>query len=913
MSSHPLSNKDIAAIIRGASKYYLRQETAAGRVLTEAAAKIEATASSDNDLFLMPDADDTRFRSRLEKIGDKFNKDQAETYVNQIVDEVIFLAGGEDATDSAGYKLSRTHIEDYVRINIFQGASYTEGTGIFINAPVLQPFASGESWQNFANMELNRKSKELERDPSMPLFEHKLRHVLVEIVESNPNLEPLAGLILSADVLKADGIAPPDRTDDDYAGAMAFYSDDVGQILNYTKESIRNESYSFLDGTGRGNFGGVLSGAVREDLYDFVGPIPQTTQPPSIDHKRFMTNDEYFNKTIDIWLEENGAIINPSDDQSSASDPYLTFGYASANRKFKEKYLKSRTKYIENSDMNKTANKGAEKEGLDTDQWIAAKIFGEVQGDLTIAEGEEESEYESIASNQAEWKRLNGYQHDPQKAGKDLKAALALNPDLWVDSPDGKLPVDDKRVNKQTWADWVQKYATNPKNEVMEYIGSQIIDAVKAGFKRSEAESQAKDLIAQMPGNLVWADLSVDQQQTVIDAIHERGGISISQALAPRVEPPLFLQESQYYESGYFDEAALERWYEENRGGLTVEADFANSIMEYAQSGITEQALVKTIAKPESMIFNMLKDKGLISSSSNMDFLAYLNENVIPEMTTRVGLSGATSIPALRQEIDGLIEALPAYQINEADYQRQMDPSQIPGFAGMPGGYVKPEPPVPGFDFDDATPAIQELAIERPEFAKYVLDQMTLPGFAEGFRDVSVPQVDEERLRTTISGGPDPGSVEFEQQVRKLEAEERLYDRTVNEGLADQATYDRFEKAQTQFEKETGRATPTTSETPAVDAGFLTGGFAKQAAIKQFTTPAQTSAQFFESKLPGFERRFEESPFFKLEQERTEREGEAKAEDQRIEESRLETERRRKLRGGVGAGRGRTIITRGRA
>ena len=898
-----ISNEQIAALIRGASKYYVRQETASGQALTAAAAKIEAAGT----VGYMAQPDETRFRSRLEKVGDDFNEKQAEIYVNQIVDEVIFLAGGEDATDSAGAALNRDHIEDYVRINIFQGASYTEDTGIYINAPELQPFASGESWQNHANMELNRKSKELERDPSMPLFEDKLRHVLVEVVESNPNLEPLAGLILSADVLKAEGIAPPDRTDDDYAAAMSFYSDDVGQILNYTKESIRNESYSFLDGTGRGNFGGVLSGAVREDLYDFVGPIPQTTQVPSIDHKRFMTNDKYFDETIDRWLEENGAVINPSDDQSIASDEYLTFGYASANRKLRDKYRKSRKNYIENSDMNRTANKGAEKEGLDTDQWIAAKIFGEVQDDLTIAEGEEESEYESIASNQAETKRLNGYQHDPQKAGKDLKAALQLDRDLWVDSPDGRLPVDDKRVNKQTWADWVQKFATNPKDEVMEYIGSQINDAVKAGFKRSEAESQGKDLIAQMPGNLVWADLSVDQQQTIIDAIQERGGISISQALAPRVEPPMALRD---------DIEALDRWYDENRGGLSVDAEFANNIMEYAESGITEQALVKAMAEPESRIFNMLKDKGLISSSSDMDFLGYLSENVIPEMTTRIGLSDATSMPALRQEIDELIETLPAYQINEADYKRQMDPTQIPmppGFPGVPGGYTKPEPPVPGFDFSVATPEIQELAVERPEFAKYILEQMKLPGFAEDFRDVAVPQVDEERLRETISGGPDPGSDAFEQQVRKLEAEERLYTRRVNEGLADQATYDRLEKAQIQFEKETGRATPTTEETPAVGAAFMPGGFAKQAAIKQFTTPAQTSAQFFESRLPGFERRFEASPFFKLEQERTEREAEAEIAEQQREESRLESERRRRLRGGVGAGRGRTIVTRGRA
>ena len=359
------------------------------------------------------------------------------------------------------------------------------------------------------------------------------------------------------------------------------------------------------------------------------------------------------------------------------------------------------------------------------------------------------------------------------------------------------------------------------------------------------------------------------------------------------------------------DAQALDRWYDENRGGLPVDADFANSIMEYAQSGVAQQALADTIAEPESIIFNTLKDKGLISSSSDMDFLGHLSENVIPEMKTRIGLSDATSMSDLRQEIDELIGGLPAYQINEADYKRQMDPTKIPmppGFPGVPGGYTKPEPPVPGFDFSVATPEIQELAIERPEFAKYILEQMKLPGFAEDFRDVAAPQLDEEKFRATISGGPEPGSAEFEQQVRKLEAEERLYARRVSEGLADQATSERLEKAQIQFEKETGRATPT-SETPAVGAAFMPGGFAREAARQQFTTPAQTSAQFFESRLPGFERRFEQSPFFKLEQERTEREAEADV----AEERRVEAERRRRLRGGVGAGRGRTIVTRGRA
>ena len=61
-------------------------------------------------------------------------------------------------------------------------------------------------------------------------------------------------------------------------------------------------------------------------------------------------------------------------------------------------------------------------------------------------------------------------------------------------------------------------------------------------------------------------------------------------------------------------------------------------------------------------------------------------------------------------------------------------------------------------------------------------------------------------------------------------------------------------------------------------------------------TPGMTSAEFFKSKLPGFEDRYKESPFFRLEQERKEREQTAK--------------RRPILRTG---GRGRTVVTRGRA
>ena len=78
---------------------------------------------------------------------------------------------------------------------------------------------------------------------------------------------------------------------------------------------------------------------------------------------------------------------------------------------------------------------------------------------------------------------------------------------------------------------------------------------------------------------------------------------------------------------------------------------------------------------------------------------------------------------------------------------------------------------------------------------------------------------------------------------------------------------------------------------------------------RSMTTPGMTSRQFFESKLPGFEERYKESPFFRMEQQRTERK-QAQEEEQKQRE--YDSQRRSRLRSGFG-GRGRTVVTRGRA
>jgi len=65
------------------------------------------------------------------------------------------------------------------------------------------------------------------------------------------------------------------------------------------------------------------------------------------------------------------------------------------------------------------------------------------------------------------------------------------------------------------------------------------------------------------------------------------------------------------------------------------------------------------------------------------------------------------------------------------------------------------------------------------------------------------------------------------------------------------------------------------------------------------TTAGMTQQEFFESKLPGFQERFEASPFFRMEQERLEGEEEQRRRRSEQEERAAESRRRGRLRGGA--------------
>ena len=230
-----------------------------------------------------------------------------------------------------------------------------------------------------------------------------------------------------------------------------------------------------------------------------------------------------------------------------------------------------------------------------------------------------------------------------------------------------------------------------------------------------------------------------------------------------------------------------------------------------------------------------------------------------------------------------------------------------PGEFGLPGLIVRdPFPEPTDFDLESISPQLREIAVDRPEYAKFLLEQIQLPGFNEQFRKVSAPRLDEEAYLSTIGDGAQDGTQAFELQQRKLDTAQERYDREytdlVNKGEDTEETLAAVEgtldAAKRQFQMETG-VDPATGERAAVGEAFMPGGFAREMARDRFTIDATTAEGFFKQQLPGFQSRFEETPFFKLEQDR-------------IKETQNREDLKRRLPLLRTGGRGRTIVTTGR-
>ena len=324
-----------------------------------------------------------------------------------------------------------------------------------------------------------------------------------------------------------------------------------------------------------------------------------------------------------------------------------------------------------------------------------------------------------------------------------------------------------------------------------------------------------------------------------------------------------------------------------------------------------------------NLVKEQLRTEGFLGLNSTEGFEILIDSKAIPEIVRRIANAGGadneedlrTMIADLTsRENMGTDQGLPAYLLDENMYLAQVGPTGFPttdpNLTGEPPSIMglrellgtRVQQKAPTFSKEEVDPILQELAVERPEFYAFVTDQMGTSQFAEAWRQASVPQVDEAGISGRLGGETEDSEFMRRRQQSLLDAARARYDKEytdlVNKGedtpetlAALQATLDAAEK---RYEMETS-IDLRTGEGKVVDDAFMSGGFAKQMIVDEFTTPGLTSQEFLKGRLAGFETRFEASPFFKLEQDRVQQEEERK--------------RRTRL---TATGPARTIVRRGR-
>ena len=148
-------------------------------------------------------------------------------------------------------------------------------------------------------------------------------------------------------------------------------------------------------------------------------------------------------------------------------------------------------------------------------------------------------------------------------------------------------------------------------------------------------------------------------------------------------------------------------------------------------------------------ITSHLRETGIINANTSPELYDFLTTNVIPDIALQAEIAGVTDTASLNSIIARTIGSSPQ-EYNA--FIAQMDPSGPPSAPGMPGDVPSsrrvPEPePAPAFDLRGMTPALLEIAEERPEYATWLQGQMQGLEFQQAWDTASRPvtEFDEEQ------------------------------------------------------------------------------------------------------------------------------------------------------------------------
>jgi hypothetical protein len=438
---------------------------------------------------------------------------------------------------------------------------------------------------------------------------------------------------------------------------------------------------------------------------------------------------------------------------------------------------------------------------------------------------------------------------------------------------------------------------------------------------RITAGSQAQRYLAERGVN--WALLSWEQQQEIVNKLVGFGDFNVGRAMMDREDISLVDVTPEMDLKGL---------------GATSEAILGEEIYSLATTGIevakAEAEFETATGAPAQLIADIAREKGILHAGVSMEYLDYFNRTLLPRIGAKLSLVDPDDMEALRTEIESQFETMPAYEISSTDFDRQM--GDFP-----PGFFGRVEERIPGFDMATFQPEIQEMAFDRPELAGFIQQQMMVPGFEQEWQQAAQRKVTRDR------------GADLSFQEDRLASFQAAYDRAVaggDESVIAQAQTN-LDAAEAQFARETAAIKTTVAPTGEGQPGMFMAGdrqrpeltrrelsieereraieagetrrFAETAEeftrrqqqsdeqerqrreqnlrdmAKMKTTAGMTQQEFFESKLPGFQRRFEASPFFRMEQERLEGQEEQKRRIAEEEERTEETRRRSRLRGGA--------------
>ena len=645
---------------------------------------------------------------------------------------------------------------------------------------------------------------------------------------------------------------------------------------------------------------------------------------------------------------------------------------------------------------------------------------------------------------------------------KMFDTRIGENGELFMNKLSGELT----SIEQAAWVDDMSDVGAR-EQMAKEYLSR--IEGVRDNFETSDIRALAPEVFNYTSLGEMLAD--DDLRQTVTDRVQQRiadqpfaegeaGSIPGRQAILQRIlQKELSETDYQAYlaaspEQQMALQGLIGTGEYSSEAEVLADPEFRRILNENISAGygtIKEDRRGTLNADIEERLFEEYQSRGLITEDTSPEFLNHLAKNVFPNLSRKALLGGGVDT---EEEIIEMLNDLPAYDLNEADYTRQMDPDTPPPVPGLQvSRYKKAE--APPFSLQSVSDDLMNMEIDRPEYARFVQQQMGLPGFAEEWRREGAEQLDQQAVASAVFG--EVGEEAFEQQKRRLDQLEASYESTLaRPNLTDEervAAEKRVADARKQYAREIGtgggqspeerariekameedyqkavardetvraenEAREERGEEPLPLEEFQKGEFtksfyeqlapleeavegerAKQAALRaeanqmakdlaaaqaatvevplydeevegisefetrakysedelarmqqemeakaraastmgagiagmqkavdtsptkwftttafrdeerrRQTTPGMTSREFFESKLPGFEERYKESPFFRMEQQRTERK-QAQEEEQKQRE--YDSQRRRRLRSG--GGRGRTVVTRGRA